>query len=266
MYTAAINAERNGVSRGEYLMQAEELYKGERRPSSTGIRGIRLLSPRISAKSAGYDHRHVTIRVQITDDDGDLQSQGLTVYGPDDIREVWRTQCYFASDIRGQTTPPRSWFDAEPTHQQIVRYMHHRSTVIVKPSAGLDNELCKPPRKPAVASAELKKPRKKKATKTTESVLLEWANKHPTKIVLLPSAKKSARKASRFQKLDTLERLLNKLSPRTFEYRGNPVYMPVHLRIGTSFSEAATLRMHFAWDSDNNVIVVGHCGKHLPHR
>ena len=54
--------------------------------------------------------------------------------------------------------------------------------------------------------------------------------------------------------------------PRTFEYRGNPVYMPVHLRIGTSFSEAATLRMHFAWDSDNNVIVVGHCGKHLPHR
>jgi len=53
---------------------------------------------------------------------------------------------------------------------------------------------------------------------------------------------------------------------RTFQYKGKPVEMMAHLRIGVKDSLAETWRAHFLWDPDAQKIVIGHCGKHLDHR
>jgi len=50
---------------------------------------------------------------------------------------------------------------------------------------------------------------------------------------------------------------------RTFEYRGEPVLMEKHLKIGAADNLAETLRVHFEWMSDEKIIVVGYCGGHL---
>jgi hypothetical protein len=52
---------------------------------------------------------------------------------------------------------------------------------------------------------------------------------------------------------------------RTFEYRGKPVEMMKHLKIGVKDSTAETWRLHFHWDAEEKKIVIGHCGKHLDH-
>lgn len=50
---------------------------------------------------------------------------------------------------------------------------------------------------------------------------------------------------------------------RTFVYKGTSVYMGRHLKIGYRDSVQETLRVHFHWDSEENRIVIGHCGSHL---
>ncbi|WP_282454615.1 hypothetical protein [Burkholderia gladioli] len=39
--------------------------------------------------------------------------------------------------------------------------------------------------------------------------------------------------------------------------------MEKHLKIGIKDSVAETLRVHFEWVGADNVVVIGHCGKHL---
>ncbi|MGX5876156.1 hypothetical protein MJS38_32945, partial [Burkholderia gladioli] len=50
---------------------------------------------------------------------------------------------------------------------------------------------------------------------------------------------------------------------RTFEYKGQDILMEKHLKIGIKDSVAETLRVHFEWVGADNVVVIGHCGKHL---
>jgi hypothetical protein len=51
---------------------------------------------------------------------------------------------------------------------------------------------------------------------------------------------------------------------RLFEYGGQQVEMFRHLKIGVADDSAKTIRVHFYWDADRQLIVIGHCGKHLP--
>lgn len=50
---------------------------------------------------------------------------------------------------------------------------------------------------------------------------------------------------------------------RTFIYKGQNIEMLPHLKIGTKPSEYETLRIHFFWDAEARVIVIGHCGAHI---
>ena len=55
----------------------------------------------------------------------------------------------------------------------------------------------------------------------------------------------------------------------TFEYKGNDVFMPEHLKIDHNRegpgkgSKSLYLRIHFYWDAKSQKVVIGHCGKHL---
>lgn len=52
---------------------------------------------------------------------------------------------------------------------------------------------------------------------------------------------------------------------RTFTYKGAPVLMEPHLKVGdTGGSADSTLRIHFHWDAADKRIVIGHCGPHIP--
>ena len=50
---------------------------------------------------------------------------------------------------------------------------------------------------------------------------------------------------------------------RTFDYKGQQVLMLQHLKIGVKDSPNRTLRLHFEWDAEDSVVVIGHCGPHL---
>ncbi len=50
---------------------------------------------------------------------------------------------------------------------------------------------------------------------------------------------------------------------RTFEYNKTLMQMTNHLKIGVKPSDAETLRIHFDWDPQEKLIIIGHCGKHL---
>ena len=50
---------------------------------------------------------------------------------------------------------------------------------------------------------------------------------------------------------------------RIFAYRGNDMEMFSHLKIGVSEGSDTTLRVHFGWDAERSLIVIGHCGTHL---
>lgn len=51
---------------------------------------------------------------------------------------------------------------------------------------------------------------------------------------------------------------------RTFDYKGAPVEMFRHLKIGVDDDATKTIRVHFHWDGSDNKIVIGYCGEHLP--
>ncbi len=50
---------------------------------------------------------------------------------------------------------------------------------------------------------------------------------------------------------------------RTFNYKGESLFMPRHLKLGVKDSITDTLRVHFHWDADDKKLVIGHCGEHL---
>jgi len=49
---------------------------------------------------------------------------------------------------------------------------------------------------------------------------------------------------------------------RTFEYDGKSIEMFRHLKIGVDDDLAKTIRVHFHWDPEREIIVIGHCGPH----
>jgi hypothetical protein len=51
---------------------------------------------------------------------------------------------------------------------------------------------------------------------------------------------------------------------RIFMYRGTEVEMFRHLKIGVNNNERDMIRVHFYWDPEERLIVIGHCGSHLP--
>jgi hypothetical protein len=53
---------------------------------------------------------------------------------------------------------------------------------------------------------------------------------------------------------------------RTFIYNNEPIVMMKHLRLGWKESTADTIRVHFEWIAKENIIVVGYCGPHLDHK
>jgi hypothetical protein len=57
----------------------------------------------------------------------------------------------------------------------------------------------------------------------------------------------------------------NARNARTFTYKGQPVEMLRHLKLGVKDSAHKTLRVHFHWDAEDRKIIIGHCGAHLPH-
>jgi hypothetical protein len=63
---------------------------------------------------------------------------------------------------------------------------------------------------------------------------------------------------------ETVSKSKDMLRPRTFEYNGNSVPMLRHLKIGVDDDETKTIRVHFHWDSEKQLIVIGYCGPHLP--
>jgi hypothetical protein len=50
---------------------------------------------------------------------------------------------------------------------------------------------------------------------------------------------------------------------RTFREGRKTWVMMKHLKIGASENQAETLRIHFEWDAERRVVVIGHCGRHL---
>lgn len=140
---------------------------------------------------------------------------------------------------------------------------------------------------------------------TIESALRITLALYPERLVVLPSAEKSAKDSEDFKHADRALRLLLKLagpywealasgqsdsaarqllggafaamesdtvmknkralSLRTFRYNGRSVKMFPHLKIGVKDSAAETWRCHFEWFPDEKRIVIGHCGPHLDH-
>jgi len=139
-----------------------------------------------------------------------------------------------------------------------------------------------------------------------EQILEVLEDQFSHRLVILPTARQSARAAEKFRHRRRLAQVLLKLvteywtelqmghgdvdarkvlgeyyaahesetvanSPRlrrarTFLYEGRSLYMSQHLRIGVKDGTAETIRVHFAWDEPSRMIVIGYCGEHLPIR
>lgn len=65
------------------------------------------------------------------------------------------------------------------------------------------------------------------------------------------------------QESDTVENSRRARQRRTFIYKGKPVPMMKHLKIGKKPGMSETIRVHFEWDASQRIIVIGHCGRHL---
>lgn len=144
----------------------------------------------------------------------------------------------------------------------------------------------------------------RKAPPTPEECLRITEEMHPSRCVVLASAKASARRSDSFlygrRLLDLLRRLVTEYrqelmsggdseakrvfgkgvyaakesegvmrSPtlqrqRTFDYGNEKVEMFRHLKIGVADDIRKTIRVHFHWDAPRERIVIGYCGPHLP--
>ena len=65
------------------------------------------------------------------------------------------------------------------------------------------------------------------------------------------------------QESETVQGNRGAKAKRMFIYKGTPVEMMRHLRIGNKDSASETIRVHFYWDAQEKRIVIGHCGPHL---
>lgn len=63
---------------------------------------------------------------------------------------------------------------------------------------------------------------------------------------------------------ETVERSPRLIAKRTFYANGVEHVMWRHLKIGVKDSAAETIRVHFDWDAKRKLLVIGHCGPHLP--
>jgi hypothetical protein len=137
-----------------------------------------------------------------------------------------------------------------------------------------------------------------------EECLLLIDHLFPDRVVILPEAWTSARESGGFKHGRKLYSLLNSLSTaywrslrdgipdqearkvfgaayaakesetvtkskgarrkRTFRYRNEDYYMAKHLKIGVKESPTECIRVHFEWIAARNLLVIGHCGQHLP--
>lgn len=62
---------------------------------------------------------------------------------------------------------------------------------------------------------------------------------------------------------DTVEKNAEAKKARTFSYGGRELLMLKHLKIGGKDSIEETIRVHFEWDAQKELVVIGHCGEHL---
>ena len=63
---------------------------------------------------------------------------------------------------------------------------------------------------------------------------------------------------------ETVENNKELCEKRTFDYMGERIKMFKHISLGNSRDKNLSLRIHFHADNQNNKIVIGHCGEHLP--
>lgn len=63
---------------------------------------------------------------------------------------------------------------------------------------------------------------------------------------------------------ETTKNSIEAMRSRTFYYKGRELLMNSHLKIGVSRDKKKTLRIHFAFDKEEDAIVIGWCGEHLP--
>jgi len=139
-----------------------------------------------------------------------------------------------------------------------------------------------------------------------EQILEVLEDQFSHRLVILPTARQSARAAEKFRHRRRLAQVLLKLvteywtelqmghgdvdarkvlgeyyaahesetvantprlrRARTFLYEGRNLYMSQHLKIGVKDGVAETIRVHFAWYEPSRMIVIGHFGEHLPIR
>lgn len=144
------------------------------------------------------------------------------------------------------------------------------------------------------------------ARRSVESILREIAARYLGRVVVRESAFRSAKDSRNFRELDRAWKLLTRLATeyrdalirggdavarkvfganvyaaheskttrnnkrakqaRMDLHDGQQTPMEQHLKIGHKDSPATTLRIHFYWDSELQVVVIGHCGPHLPLR
>jgi len=139
---------------------------------------------------------------------------------------------------------------------------------------------------------------------TPEECLSLIENVYPDRVKVLPSAYASARDYTLFQSGRRLMGMLNRLATafvdrmkdggdnsargvfsvdeyaatesdstksnsvakqkRTFSYDGREVLMLRHLKIGKADDQRKSIRVYFEWMPEESLIVIGHCGVHLP--
>ncbi len=66
--------------------------------------------------------------------------------------------------------------------------------------------------------------------------------------------------AQESERVETNQRLRKR---RVFNYKGEPLPMMKHLKIGVKPGVTDTIRVHFEWVASQRIIVIGHCGRHL---
>lgn len=66
------------------------------------------------------------------------------------------------------------------------------------------------------------------------------------------------------QESETIRNNGDLLDKRSFKYRGEITPMLRHLKIGVADNIQETIRVHFHWDSELQLIAIGYCGPHLP--
>jgi hypothetical protein len=194
-----------------------------------------------------------------------------------DLEEIW-------------ADTDRAYVEAMKERDEARAQVQAQETLVGQLQAALAN------RKPQTASMEVQDLLREviAGPQNPEQCLRLVAAAYPDRVILLPSALRSAKDVQNFQRVRGLAGLLQKWvtmyhdalvsgggdeqghdllgwsfaakngdgAQKSFEYKGRKVNMPRHLRIGTKESFNETIRVFFAWDSAERKLVIGWCGKH----